>query len=124
MQIGQPSRIVDVGLAARHRLDMPGVRQRQLEHTVGQDVPDRLPVNTSRFHDHMRTALRGKPVRQGEKVPSRCLERSDLVPGLALGSDPNTCYHHVFVDIQAGTALMQDFHHSLLVAPSAGRSRR
>ena len=38
-QIGQPGGVVDVGLAARHVLDMGRVRQHQLELAVTQNMP-------------------------------------------------------------------------------------
>jgi hypothetical protein len=44
-KIGQPGRVIDVGLAARHVLDMLGVCQHQLKIAIAEDVPDRLPVD-------------------------------------------------------------------------------
>jgi hypothetical protein len=56
-QIGQPCGVVDVGLAARHVLDVGRVGQDQLELAVGQNVPDRLPVNACRLHGDVRRAF-------------------------------------------------------------------
>ena len=63
-EIGQPGRVVDVGFAARHVLDVPGVRQHQLKISVTEDMPDWLPVDARGFHGHMGALFRGQPVRQ------------------------------------------------------------
>ena len=57
-QIGQPDGVVDVGLAPRHVLDVGGVGQHQFELAVGENVPDRLPVDARGFHGDMRHAFR------------------------------------------------------------------
>ena len=71
-KIGQPCRVVHVGLAARHVLHMRRVGQQQREIAIAEDVPDRLPVNSGRLHDDMGAALRGQPFRQFEQRPGRC----------------------------------------------------
>jgi hypothetical protein len=42
-QIGDPSRITDIGLTTRNIFDVSGIRQNQLEIAVAENVPDRLP---------------------------------------------------------------------------------
>jgi hypothetical protein len=77
-QIGQPSDVIDVGLAARHVLDMRGVRQHQFELAVCKNMPYRLPVNARRFHGDMRAAFGRQPFRQRHEILGRRLERPDL----------------------------------------------
>jgi hypothetical protein len=63
-QIGQPCGVVDVGLASRHVLHVGRVGQHQLELAVGQNVPDRLPVDAGRLHGDVRRAFRRQPIGQ------------------------------------------------------------
>ena len=56
-QIGQPGGVVDIGLAPRDVLDMPGIRQHQGQIAVAQNMPDRLPVDAGRLHRHVRAPL-------------------------------------------------------------------
>jgi hypothetical protein len=55
-QVGEPTCIVDVSLAARDILDVGRIGQDQFEIAVAEDVPNRLPVDTGRFHDNVRAA--------------------------------------------------------------------
>ena len=52
--------IVHVGLPPGYVLHTRGFRQHQLEVPVGQDVPNRLPVNAGRFHRDMRALFLGE----------------------------------------------------------------
>src|SRR3954470_13891535 len=67
-EIGQPGRIIDVGFAARHVLDVPGVRQHQLKISVTEDMPDWLPVDARGLHGNMGALFRGQPVRQDQET--------------------------------------------------------
>ena len=42
-QVGDPSRIADIGLTTGNIFDVSGIRQNQLEIAVAENVPDRLP---------------------------------------------------------------------------------
>ena len=66
-QLAQPLRVADVGLAARHVLDVAGVAQRQLE-VVLEHVPDRLPIDAGGLHRHVRDRVRGQPVAQRDQA--------------------------------------------------------
>jgi len=44
-QIRHPVGILHIGLAAGHVLDVCGIGQHQLEVIIGQDVPNRLPID-------------------------------------------------------------------------------
>jgi hypothetical protein len=60
-QVRQPERVGDIGLAAGHVLHVRRIGQHQGEVTVGQDVPDRLPINACRLDHQVRAALLGEP---------------------------------------------------------------
>ena len=84
-QFGQPHRIVDVGLAARHVLHMRGVRQHQRELAIIQNMPHRLPVDAGRFHRHMRAFVCRQPFRQAQKIRRGRLKGTNLGRDLAVG---------------------------------------
>ena len=52
-QVGDPSRIADIGLTTRDIFDVSGIRQHQLEMAVTQDVPNWFPVNAAGFHRYL-----------------------------------------------------------------------
>ena len=60
-QVGEPSRVINVTLAARYVLHMHGIRQDERK-TPFQDVPDRLPVHARRFHRHVRASCTLQPL--------------------------------------------------------------
>ena len=62
-QLGEPGRIVHVGLAAGHVLHMRGIGQQQFELAVREDMPDRLPIDAGGFHGRERASLLRKPRR-------------------------------------------------------------
>src|SRR5271165_1290932 len=109
-QVGQPSSVVHVGLAARHVLHMRSVGQHQLELAVRQDVPHRLPVDASRLHHDMRASLRRQPRRQGHQVRRRRLKRPNLSAHIAVDGVAGAGHDAILVDIQSGTIGVQNFH--------------
>ena len=60
-QVRKPSRVVHVTLAARYVLHMRGIRQNERK-TPFQNVPDRLPVHTRRFHRYVRASCTLQPL--------------------------------------------------------------
>jgi len=118
-QLGQPRRVVHVGLATGHVFDMRGVRQYQLEATPRQNLPDRLPVHPGRFHRHMRAAARFQPLGQLDQTHRRRLERAHRARHLAARHDPHARHHRLLVHVQTGTARMQHLH-AFLPQPAAG----
>ena len=74
--------VLDVGLAAGHLLDVLGVDQDDADVAL-QEVEDRLPVDAGRFHRHVRDAVAGQPVRQGQQVAGHGREGADLLEDLA-----------------------------------------
>ncbi len=113
-QFGQPHRIVDVGLAARHVLYMRGVRQHQLELPIIQDVPHWLPENAGRLHRHMRAIVCRQPLRQAQKIRRGRLERANFGSDLAIRYNAQTGNHRLFVNVETATPSMQQFHLFLL----------
>ena len=66
-KIGNPHGVVDVGLAAGDVLDVLGIGQDQFEAAL-QNVPDRPPVDTGRFHREMCAAVETEPLGQFEQL--------------------------------------------------------
>lgn len=56
VQVGEPRRVVHVGLSPRDVLDVLGIGQRQLERLL-EHMPYGPPVDACRFHDHVRDAV-------------------------------------------------------------------
>jgi len=120
-QIGQPSRIRHVGLAAGHVPHMRGVGQHQDEVAVGQDVPDRLPVDAGRLHGDMRAAALGQPGGERQQSGRGGREGLHLDGDVAPGGKPRAGHHRVFVHVQTGATRIEDFHRSLLRVAGVGR---
>jgi hypothetical protein len=74
-QIGEPDRVRDIGLASWHVLHMRGVGQDQGDVAVGQDVPDRLPLDAGSHYRDMGAAGLGQPGRQRQQTGRRGIER-------------------------------------------------
>jgi hypothetical protein len=69
MEVLQPLAISDVGLAARHVLDMTGVDQANAKATVFQDLKERNPENPHRFHNDAFDAALLEPSRLVARAP-------------------------------------------------------
>ena len=76
-QIGQPHRVVDIGLAPGHVLDVRGVGQHQLEVPF-QHVPHRLPVHAGGLHRHVLDPEGVEPVGQAPAGPTWSWQRCAL----------------------------------------------
>jgi hypothetical protein len=113
-QFGQPHRIVDVGLAARHVLHMRGVRQHQHEIPIIQDVPHWLPVNAGRLHRDMRALVCRQPLRHAQKVRRGRLEGPYFGRDLAIAYKAQAGHHRVLVNVKTAATSMQQFHLFLL----------
>ena len=119
-QLAQPGRLRNIGLPARHLLDMTRVHKQQRELAF-QDRPHRLPKHPSRFHRHLLHPMSSKPIAQAKKAPHRCRElRNMLLATLALRRrNPHTRGHLRLVDIQRRRALNDRLHN-----PPPGNSTR
>src|SRR6185369_30572 len=110
-QVGDPHRVVDVGLTTGNVANVGRVGEHQLEVSL-EDVPDRLPVNAGRLHGYVRAIVPVEPVREREQVPCRGAERLHFLRHLAVGHDAGACDHRVLVNVEASAASVQDFHRS------------
>ena len=115
-QIRQPGGIVHIGLAARHVLDVRGVGQQQLELTIGQDVPDRLPVHPRRLHHDVGAIMAGKPFRHLQQFAGDRLECPNFPPRPAVHQQAYAGHHHILMHVQTSATRMQYLHGSLLAA--------
>src|SRR5579859_3822534 len=105
-QIGDPLGILDVRLAAWHRLHVAGVDHHQLDALTFQEVVHRLPVDPGALHRQARDPLLLEPVQELQQLPGDGPERSYLLP---LGGEH--AGHHVgLMDIQAAAPLMDHSH--------------
>ena len=115
-QLGQPGRVAHVRLAARDVLDLGRVGQDQREPALGQDVPDRPPVDAGRLHRDVGAAVLRQPRGQLEQARGRGGEGADLAGDLAAGGEAHGGDHGRLVDVEAGAARVEDLHRSLLSA--------
>ena len=118
-QIGQPSCVVHVGLAAGHVLDMRRIGQGQRKIAVAEDVPDRLPVDPGRLHHDVGAALGSQPLRQRQQLGGRRLERADLAPDDAVRHMPHAGHHRILMHVEAGAVGVKNFHVAPPGAPPA-----
>ncbi len=72
-QIGDPHRVVHVGLAAAHVADVRCVGQHQLELAF-EHVPHRLPVHARGLPRHVGAIVLGQPVGQLKQLGGRGAE--------------------------------------------------
>ena len=120
-QIGDPHRIVHVGLAAGNILDVRRVGDDQLELALAQDLPHRHPIDarsppspracTGTPSSHASNA--SKPLRRGRERPA--LPRR-LAPAISRTQATTV----VLVHVKAGHPLVHDFHAISSTARAAG----
>jgi hypothetical protein len=109
-QLGDPFRVFDVGLAARHLFDVAGVDQQHLELPF-QNVPDWLPIDPGRFHGQMGHALFAQPISQEEQLRRQGAEGSRLLVSGPLTAVAAHAHHDGFlVDVQTSTAGEKNVH--------------
>ena len=83
-QLRQPGRIIDIGLAARQVLHMPGIDQHHLHpRKILQQVVERFPVVTSGLHHHACNLLGHQVISQREDLTGRRSPRRHRLHGLA-----------------------------------------
>ncbi len=121
LQLGQPGGVADVGLAARHLLDVARVDQQQLE-VILEDVPDRLPVDAGGLHGDLLDPVGAKPIAQ----PEQAGHGGDELGQVLLAPAPRRRQAHAgghlgLVHVQAGDALKDGLHQALPSLRLAGR---
>ena len=109
-QLGQPLRIFDIGLTARHMLDMRRVDQQDFDYSF-EDIEDRLPVFACALYRHVRTALRDQPISQDEQLTGHGGKGARLLlPASFRGWAQEARDDRPFMDIQTCTVCINDFH--------------
>jgi len=72
-ELTQPGGVRDIGLAARHLLDVTRIDKQTVE-LILEDRPDRLPIDAGRLHRHLRHPVRLRPVAQRQQPAHRGLK--------------------------------------------------
>jgi hypothetical protein len=72
----QPLRIVDVGFASRHVLDVSGVYQQHLKSARLENFIHRYPVDPGRFHRDRLDPRFSEPIRQFAEVRGKAPKRA------------------------------------------------
>ncbi len=99
-QLRDPLRVLHVGLASRHFLDVLGVYHPHLKMTL-EDVKNRLPVHPRRFHCRVRDLLLSQPLTQLQKIGRHRTKPSKRALHCAILhiQDAHTRHHHILVYI-------------------------
>src|SRR6266568_4662860 len=112
-QLGQPFRILHIGLAPRNVLDVARVSDHQLEVTL-QDRVHGYPIHPRALHDHVRAPLLQKPIakllqgrHKGPKLPN-------LLSYPMAGRPNQDAGHHLRLPNVDTTALLMKNVHSHL----------
>ena len=111
-QVGDPSGIADVALAAGDVADVHGVGEDELE-VATEHMPDRLPVHAARLHGDVGAAVGREPVAEGQQVLRGGPECADLVVDRRAVDDTRACDHGLLVHVQTGALGMNDVHNHL-----------
>ena len=115
-QLGDPLAILDVGLAAWHRLDVLSVGQDQRE-AVLQQVVDGLPVHAGRFHGHMGDSSLSQPLAQRFDGRRCRLKRAHFAFDLAVhAANDATGHDESLVNIEPRRAGINHLHRALPVS--------
>src|SRR4030095_6673121 len=107
-KVGDPHRVVHVGLSTRHVADVLSVRQNELE-TLLEQVPHGLPVDTRRLHRDVRYAVRSEALREREQLASCRSERANLSVRGFRGA-PDAGDDGVLVDVKACAPRVENIH--------------
>src|SRR5262245_56797053 len=102
---------------------MRGIRQHQLKIAVGEDMPNRFPVDTRRFHGNVRALGLGQPLRQRQEARRGRCKRAGLLDDFAIDHEAYTGDHRRLVNVETATARMQDFHNGPPDTPPAWGSQ-
>ncbi len=111
-ELGDPLRVLHVGLAPRHCLDMRRIEQPHLARAF-QDVENRLPVLSRAFKPDMRAAARREPVSQAQQFAGGRAKGLRLRQALAVRIRRETTDHNCpLVHIDARAAREDQVHNA------------
>jgi hypothetical protein len=122
-EVGDPSGVAHVALAAGNVADMPGVGEDELEPAF-EDLPDGFPVHARGFHRDVRTAVGRQPVAQRHQVRGGRAEGPPVVRDGRARHDARTGHHGPLMDIESSALRMQQVHDALLGAVASAWSPR
>jgi len=104
-EVGQPGRVVHVGLAARHGLDVLSIGQDENETIrLAQHGPDRLPVDARGLHGDVGDAITGQPRRQALQIRCRCGERLHISLDTPALGQAHAGHDAVLMNVKPGAA--------------------
>jgi len=86
MELAQPLAVGNVALASPHVVHIAGIDQQYVETAVFQDLVERDPVDSGRFHGHGFDSTLQQPVRQPVQVGGEGAELAHRLR-VALGRD-------------------------------------
>jgi len=113
-QVRQPLGVSQIGFAARHVLDMPGVAHQHLREAavLDQRMIDRHGIDPGRLHRHMGNPQRRQPPGRLGQHPIERLEGplDRLPPVRPVPGQPDRHRDHVLAHINRGAPLVQDPH--------------
>src|SRR5882724_4061185 len=98
-QVGDPRRVVHVGLAPGDVLDVRRICHHQLKRPLAENPEHRHPIDAGRLHRHIRAPAFLKPRPQLHKLIRRGRKGPALPLRLAFGYDPDTSDHRVLVHV-------------------------
>lgn len=111
---GDPLAILNIGLATRHRLDVLGIDEEDLEAPL-QDLVDGPPVDAGTLHRDVRAPGRGQPVGEPEQFPRGCAEGPNVLTACPRRPRrPQACGHRLLVHVESTADAVQDVHGRLL----------
>ena len=117
-QVGQPRRVVDVGLAAGHVLYVRGVGQHQLE-VAFEHMPHRFPVHAGGLHGDVLDAEGFEAVGQGQQPRGGISEGAHFLQRGAVAGNAYAGHHRLFMNVQARAAWVDNFHDRLQFAATS-----
>ncbi len=80
VELLDPLAVEDVGLAARHALQLPRVDESDLEAALAEELEEGDPVHAGGLHRHGLDVAAGEPVGQGVQIRGEGPELADVAP--------------------------------------------
>ena len=117
-QVGQPHRIVDVGLATGNVLHVRGVGQHQFE-VAFQHMPHGFPVHAGGLHGDVFDAKGFEPIGQRQKTRGGRGKGAHFLQRGASADNARASHHRLLVHVQSRATRANDFHDRLRVAATS-----
>ena len=114
-KIGNPHRIVQIGLATRNVLDVRRIGDDQGEVSFAQDLPHRHPIDPGCLHRHVAAATFLQPRQQSPQAVRRRVKRPAFPRHPAASPKPNTGNNRRLVDVKTGNPFVHNLHRIFLL---------